>query len=218
MDDRTDPAEFLAEYLGSEKAPATMPFIVLDGYLTGVLLAPGLVMPSMWLNEIWGEEPPPFSGIDEANTVIGAIMGYYNDLNKRLSPVLGVRPEEHELPFDEDELELAEAWSAGFLTAVAIAAEAWEPVTKEEERVACLAPMLILGGPRDDSNPYWEGNSEDYRRAQVEAIELLPMAITVLAHLRHEARKGIKPGTVRMEATPIMVPVGAGKPKRAKRR
>ena len=38
----------------------------LDGYLTGVIVSPDLLLPSKWLDGIWGEEEPTFDNIDQA--------------------------------------------------------------------------------------------------------------------------------------------------------
>ena len=64
----------------------------LDGYLTGVLVCPDLILPSEWMPVIWGEAGPAFADQDEAREILGLIMGLYNDIVGRLQ-----RPESYSL-------------------------------------------------------------------------------------------------------------------------
>ena len=50
----------------------------LDGYLTGIVVSPDLLLPSRWLDRIWGENEPTFDGLDQMQTVIAAVMDHYN--------------------------------------------------------------------------------------------------------------------------------------------
>jgi uncharacterized protein len=52
----------------------------LDGFLTGIAIGPELVMPSEWLPAVWGGEEPVFEDEAQARTVLGAIMGRYNEI------------------------------------------------------------------------------------------------------------------------------------------
>jgi Uncharacterised protein family (UPF0149) len=59
----------------------------LDGFLTGVVVGPELILPSEWLPVVWGGAEPQFETLEEMRTVLGAIMGRYNE-----SPVSTVIP------------------------------------------------------------------------------------------------------------------------------
>jgi uncharacterized protein len=52
----------------------------LDGFLTGIVVGPELILPSEWLPVIWGGEEPEFETEDEMRTVLGTIMGRYNEI------------------------------------------------------------------------------------------------------------------------------------------
>ena len=52
----------------------------LDGFLTGVVVGPELIEASEWLPVIWGGERPKFETQDEMRTVLGTIMGGYNEI------------------------------------------------------------------------------------------------------------------------------------------
>jgi uncharacterized protein len=56
-----DPISTWLEFLASPAAPkTTMPPMELDGYLTGIVVSPDLLLPSRWLGGIWGDDDPAF--------------------------------------------------------------------------------------------------------------------------------------------------------------
>src|SRR3954470_3795984 len=78
--------DLLDTYLLSDQSPPeSMPLSDLDGFLTGIAIGPELVMPSEWLPAIWGGDEPVFESLAQAQTVIGTIMGRYNEILRALS-------------------------------------------------------------------------------------------------------------------------------------
>ena len=68
----------LDDYLMSDLAPdESMGLSDLDGFLTGVVVGPGLILPREWLPVIWGGEEPEFHTDAEMRIVLGTIMGRY---------------------------------------------------------------------------------------------------------------------------------------------
>lgn len=94
----------------------------LDGYLTGVLVCPDLILPSEWMPVIWGAEGPAFANEDKAREILGLIMGLYNDIVGRLK-----RPESYGLLIDEDidGTFLWEFWAQGFGKAMTLRPAVW---------------------------------------------------------------------------------------------
>jgi uncharacterized protein len=71
----------LDDYLMSDHAPDdSMGVSDLDGFLTGIVVGPELILPSDWLPVIWGGEEPVFHTEDEMRTILGTIMGRYNEI------------------------------------------------------------------------------------------------------------------------------------------
>ena len=71
----------LDDYLMSDNSPGDcMGLSDLDGFLTGIVVGPELILPSEWLPMIWGGERPEFTTEAEMRTVIGTIMGRYNEI------------------------------------------------------------------------------------------------------------------------------------------
>ncbi len=56
----------------------------LDGFLTGIVICPDLIMPSEWMEVVWGSEPPVFDDMEQLETVNGSIMWMYNDIIRQL--------------------------------------------------------------------------------------------------------------------------------------
>jgi yecA family protein len=55
--------DLLDHFLMSDAAPDNgMALSDLDGFLTGILVGPDLIMPSEWLPHVWGGEEPVFEG------------------------------------------------------------------------------------------------------------------------------------------------------------
>src|SRR5258708_18423719 len=72
--------EELAQYLDSDLSPDDgMGLSDLDGFLTGIVVGPELIMPSEWLPVIWGGGEPEFESAAEAQTVLGTIMARFNE-------------------------------------------------------------------------------------------------------------------------------------------
>jgi uncharacterized protein len=52
----------------------------IDGFLAGIVVGPELILPSEWLPVIWGGNEPQFQTESEIRTVVGTIMGRYNEI------------------------------------------------------------------------------------------------------------------------------------------
>ena len=71
----------LDAFLMSDRAPKNcMQLSDLDGFLAGIAIGPELIMPSEWAPVIWGGAEPEFESIDEAQRILNAIMGRYNEI------------------------------------------------------------------------------------------------------------------------------------------
>ena len=143
--------EELADYLDSDLSPDDcMGLSDLDGFLTGIVIGPELIMPSEWLTVIWGHDEPEFESTAHAETIIGLIMGRYNEIvagfnadPEGFEPIFWKRPTGETIVMD---------WAAGFLDAIELRQSAWEPLFNHRRAKLLLEPLLILGddGEHDD--------------------------------------------------------------------
>ena len=71
----------LDEFLMSDQTPDDcMQQSDLDGFLTGIVVGPELIMPSEWMPAIWQGGEPEFEDMERAERIMGVIMARYNEI------------------------------------------------------------------------------------------------------------------------------------------
>jgi uncharacterized protein len=144
----------------------------LDGFLTGIAVGPELILPSEWLPVIWGGEEPEFETEDEMRTVLGTIMGRYNEI----VACLDTDPDDFDPVFlegPEGEV-IATDWAGGFLDAVALRATAWEPLITRRSGVMMM-PFLLLNNDAELSIGSDGAVNED--RFLAEVPDIIPACV-----------------------------------------
>ena len=135
----------LDQYLMSDHAPDdSMGLSDLDGFLTGVVVGPELILPSEWLPVIWGGDDPVFKTEEQMRTVLGTIMGRHNET----AACFNGDPEEFDPIFwqgPEGEV-IASDWAGGFLDAGALSPLAWKPLVEDGRASILMAPLFLLNG------------------------------------------------------------------------
>ena len=161
----------LDDYLMSDHAPDnSMGLSDLDGFLTGVVVGPELITPSEWLAVIWGGGEPEFETEEEMRSVLGTIMGRYNEI----AACFNNDPDEFDPIFwegSEGEV-IASDWAGGFLDAVALRTLAWRPLIEDDRAGILMAPLFLLNGDISfDDSPI------DEHELLAEASDMLPTCI-----------------------------------------
>jgi uncharacterized protein len=162
MADHIDHAE-LSEYLDSDLSPDDcMGLSDLDGFLTGIVIGPDLIMPGAWLPVIWGDEEPEFRSAAHAKTIIGLTMGRYNEIASGF----------WRWPTGEV---IVTDWAAGFLEAVEMRRAAWEPLFSHRKAKLLIEPLLILG---DDGEHDHERDAGDrWREFYASRSDVIPNCV-----------------------------------------
>ena len=122
----------LDEYLMSDESPENcMQISDLDGFLTAIVVGPELIKPAEWMPFVWGSESPEFANDTQATTILGAILGRYNEIAQSLATI----PPEIDPIFWEtkDGLVVAGDWAEGFLDAMDLRSRAWAEMIEDEE-------------------------------------------------------------------------------------
>src|SRR3954449_484727 len=169
--------DLLDAYLLSDQSPPECMLLSdLDGFLTGIAIGPELAMPSEWLSHVWGGEEPVFDDPAQASAILGTIMGRYNAIVREVGegafgPIFWE---------NADGAVIAADWAEGFLHAVALRADAWEPLMRSKRHGRLLLPILALCADEDDDSALGlEPDVED--RFMAEAAELIPLCVTEIA-------------------------------------
>ena len=145
------------ELLTRLPADEAMNIEALDGYLTGLLLAPTPVaqlrgadwLPAVWGGDVGAGEAPFASGKQRKRAIVltlrhlHAIDQALQQAPERWEPVFSIAE------LDERELADAEDWCVGFLQAVAMDPDGWGALFEHAQFGALLLPIALLGG--DDS-------------------------------------------------------------------
>jgi yecA family protein len=128
----------LKSYLALAPNPEeTFTFEELQGYLFGLAMTPGILLPSEWVPVIFAYETPPFDTLDQVEEMHRCLIQVYSKLAAQF--------QQNKLPFpfsleelDSDKMEELYAWVSGFEEALALKEEVWDPEENEEipERTA----------------------------------------------------------------------------------
>jgi uncharacterized protein len=181
-------ADPLSTWLGFLTSPAAskgaMSPMELDGYLTGIVVSPDLLLPSRWLDRIWGENEPTFDGLDQMQTVIAAVMDHYNAIIAALDA--GFKQIEANKTADYRPLFLAASgkpnhdvvrtWARGFGKAMALAPERWSSLAEDERLQPLLTPFV---GFLDVTDPDFKP-AENIDELLDEAATAIPRATIIL--------------------------------------
>jgi uncharacterized protein len=164
----------------------------LDGFLTGVIVSPELIMPGEWLPVVWGADEAggaPFDDPADVQWFTEAVMARYNEIVRdlgrgKLQPI-----------FDIDERNgdvLWELWADGFQAAMMLRPDCWSAVTSGEAEVAeALAGMRMLIGVAIGET---ELMSHEVNQLSDDAPDLIPIWVRQL-YARRLAQLGAPTAT-----------------------
>lgn len=138
----------LDAFLMSEAtADECMDLVTLDGFLTALVVGPRLVAPSVWLPVVWGgTSEPVFESKDQAERIISLLLRRMNMISSMFgenSP--GFEPLLYEREVNGTRFWLADDWCFGFIRAMELDHEAWDPLFDDKTNRVLLVPILTLG-------------------------------------------------------------------------
>ncbi len=197
---KTDHLAGWVRFLASPAAPATalLP-LELDGYLTGIIVAPDLILPSQWIDGLWGEDEPLFDSTEQAQAALGSVMEHYNatiDLIERQGAKY--RPMFMDAKGKAD-LAKAHIWVRGFWRAMAFVPDAWEALVEDERTEILVEPFAVFADLEALGRGPMPEDIDEIRRDNAAFIPRVLPALRELAKMRAvrpQARDstGRKPG------------------------
>mgnify|MGYP003974305555 CR=1 FL=1 len=165
----------LDEFLMSEESPEDcMQLSDLDGFLTGIVVGPELIMPSEWMPIIWKDGEPNYKDAEQAEHIIGIIMARYNEIIYLLDDEAGsFEPIVYQGP---DGNVIAADWAEGFMDSFRLRADAWDPLLNDEDKSVLMGPIMALVYDRD-GDAFIDGTPDELIKMRKESTEFLPHAI-----------------------------------------
>jgi len=183
----------LDEFLTSDGAPdRSMALSALDGFLTAVAIGPEQIKPSEWLPRIWGDETPEFLSEEEANRVIGTILGRYNQIITQLRD----DPDRYQPLIRQNEhgQVIARDWVAGFMDGVALRFHGWQALLKSKEYRNDFAPIAVHLTDAQGNSPL-NPEEENVKALIEQAAELIPAAVRSIDRFFKQTRPFFEGGT-----------------------
>jgi uncharacterized protein len=176
---------WLAGFLESMQAPITaMPFEMLDGLFTALVIGPETVLPSQYLPEVWGTDDgsgPEWDSIEQAKYFMNLLMKHWNAIAARRNADAPHHP--FILPLGDETI--GQSWAQGFMAGVELSLAGWKPMFKDKRAGELIMSIVAL----DRDNPEFpEQRVTPIVRAEI--VEQLPVILQIIAaYWRNTSRK-----------------------------
>jgi uncharacterized protein len=216
----TDAASTWLAFLASPAAPqSAMSLLELDGYLSGVIVAPSLIRPSRWMAGLWIEKEPVFDDARQAQLVLSAVGVMFNALSTRIEQSLRrletERVCDYRPAFQTDDgkpsHDVIRRWATGFWRAMELVPTDWHALAADDRTQVLIAPFVgFIGAGRDaDFEPAADIDDRlDQAAAEIpQAILLLRKIAQVRAARPNTAHQAPRPKIGRNDPCPC----GSGK-------
>ncbi|MDP5008655.1 MAG: UPF0149 family protein [Glaciimonas sp.] len=186
LDEPLSDKEFdeLDDFLLSDRCgDECMTMDILHGYMTALVIGPEQILLGEWLPHVWGEslkDAPKFKNDKEFERIVGLIARFMNEI----AVTLEVAPKEYEplfCEFEHDGKPLLDggAWTLGFMEAVNLRAQAWEPIWTSN-LADMVRPLRTLATEADKEEDA-ENEDEEKILSHQEAMQLNKLTIEVEA-------------------------------------
>lgn len=117
----------LKSYLALAPNPeGTFTYEELQGYIFGLAMTPGILLPSEWVPVIFGDETPPLDSLLQVEDMHSCLIQVYSKTSAAFQNSALPFPFELE-NLDPDTIEDLYAWISGFEEALALKEEVWDP-------------------------------------------------------------------------------------------
>ncbi len=149
----TDHTALWRTFQASSAAPTrAMPALALDGYLTGVIVAPSLIRPTQWMAGVWANEEPVFDDPEQMQSALSAVSVMFNTLSTRIEQSLRRLDAEHVcdyrpafLPNDgKPSHDAVGTWVSGFWKVMALVPAEWSALAADERTRAVISPFVAF--------------------------------------------------------------------------
>ena len=181
----SDPAPSWMALLASSAAPKrAMSALELDGYLTGVIVAPSPIQASRWMAGLWDEHEPFSDNAKQMHSALGAIWAIHDALRANIERSLHKLEAERVCDYrpafqpakGKSPHQAVRTWAHGFWKAMALAPTEWGAIAADERLQPIITPLL---GFIDVGDPDFEPAEDIDERLDAAAADI-PRAILLL--------------------------------------
>ena len=150
LDESLTDAEYdrLEAIIGKFEGEDAMNAEEMDGFFAALICGPVTILPSVYLDEIWGGQEAPFATADELDEFLNLAMRHWNFVARTLAS-----PDMVYLPWlvteEGEEVPKGNNWAQGFLRGVDFCREAWDEIFEDEDDFAILLSVLALAHEND---------------------------------------------------------------------
>jgi uncharacterized protein len=171
---------------GSAAEPArTISALELDGYLTGVIVAPSLIRPSLWMAGLWADEGPVFDNGVQMQSALSSVGIMFNTLSARIDQSLRRLEAEHvcdyrpafQTPTGKPSHDAIKTWVRGFWRAMTLAPTEWQVLAADERTQVAIMPFV---GFIDSGTDETFEAADDIEDRLDDAAAQIPQAILLL--------------------------------------
>jgi uncharacterized protein len=174
----------LAAFLEGIANERAMSVEELDGFFCALIAGPELVMPSEYLNEVWGGELPDenaFESDAHAEAVLGLIMRHWNAIiaefeREQVYGPLYDEPDERGVP--------GRRWALGFMRGVAMRRRSWSSMLTDGNEGQLITIPLVAG----EIDPAWPAAPLTEEQAKDLKITMAAGAARAYRRFRTERR------------------------------
>ena len=189
VDPVADPAAAWRSFVASPAAPPHAPSVLeLDGYLTGVIVAPSRLRPPQWMAGLFNHDKIFIEDAARVQIALGAVVIMFNTINTRIDQSLRRLEAERVCdyrpafltgdgkPLHDDVRE----WVRGFWKAMALIPSEWSAIAADERTKVMIEPFA---GFIDLGQDLQVELADDINERLDEAAALIPHMILVLRKL-----------------------------------
>ncbi len=163
----------------------------LDGFLAGLIAGPVEVPPREWLAEVWDNEQPDYQNPAEADAVLQAIFAHFATIETALdtSPLVYAPI----LWQDASGTTVTDDWAVGFMQAVSLRPEAWQPALADEDASLLLIPIASLAemGVPESERGEQALTDEALEGLIQDAEQVLPVCVLGLRRFWRDRAQGV---------------------------
>jgi uncharacterized protein len=208
---KTDSLAGWKAFLASPDAPdAAMSALELEGYLTGLVVLPEIIPPSLWMPGLWAGGKPLFGREDEVRTALASVIAHYNSIGD-LIDTRG--PKWKPIYFAADgtvDLESCRLWVRGFWKAWGLAPASWRVLAFDKRTQPLLEPFGAFVDPAEGIGAVLPDDIDEIRRACGAELPLMLPALRAFAQMQTSGDDDAAPTSAKVGRN-APCPCGSGK-------